>query len=199
MDGTLVPYKDPEIRRQKARAYTAAYRARVKEVLTEAEPRSCLHCGIDIRHKRSDAKFCSREHKKKYFDSHRDYKKVYEKHSANRRKLALKYYYADVEESRRKKAERQKTNPALFAAHTAKRRAARLVRTPKWLTKQDFANIRKVYALAAELSKAYGFKWHVDHIAPLQGKNISGLHVADNLQVIPANLNIAKSNRFEAA
>jgi hypothetical protein len=199
LDGALVPYKDPEIRRQKAKAYTAAYRARVKEALAEAEPRACLHCGADIKHKRSDAKFCSRAHKKYFLDKHRDHKAYHEKHKDNRRKLALKYYYADVEESRRKKAERQKANPALFAAHTAKRRAARLVRTPKWLTKQDFANIRKVYALAAELSKAYGFKWHVDHIAPLQGKNISGLHVVDNLQVIPANLNMAKSNRFEAA
>jgi hypothetical protein len=39
--------------------------------------------------------------------------------------------------------------------------------------------------------------WHVDHIIPLQGKNVSGLHIPENLQVIPAIENIKKRNNFE--
>ncbi|NBT97521.1 MAG: hypothetical protein EBT43_06880 [Methylocystaceae bacterium] len=108
-------------------------------------------------------------------------------------------YHANLDKNRQKQLERQKLNPALYAAHTAKRRAALLQRTPKWLTDQDFADIKKFYALAHELSQAYGFLWHVDHIIPLQGKTVSGLHVVDNLQIIPANVNIAKNNKFEAA
>ena len=41
-----------------------------------------------------------------------------------------------------------------------------------------------------------GFSWHVDHIVPLCGKNVSGLHVWNNLQVIPAEVNIRKNNGF---
>ena len=194
-----MPYKDIELRRIKARAYTAAYRARKVKNIESLPSRNCLFCDADIRALRSDAKFCCRDHKKKHFDMNRDYKEYYWANRNARRKSALNSYHSNLDKSRQKQRDRQKTNPALFAAHTAKRRAAILCRTPKWLSKTDFANIRKFYSLADELSKAYGFKWHVDHIIPLQGKYVSGLHVIDNLQVIPANMNLSKNNRFEVA
>jgi hypothetical protein len=199
MDGLLVPYKNADIRRQKARQYTAEYCARQKKLLPQPEARYCLFCESDIRNMRSDAKFCCRQHKRLFSDAKRDHKLYYAKNKDARQKQALNNYHANLDKNRQKQLERQKLNPALYAAHTAKRRAALLQRTPKWLTDQDFADIKKFYALAHELSQAYGFLWHVDHIIPLQGKTVSGLHVVDNLQIIPANVNIAKNNKFEAA
>ncbi|ECO0327491.1 hypothetical protein ZS60_22350 [Salmonella enterica subsp. enterica serovar Enteritidis] len=41
-----------------------------------------------------------------------------------------------------------------------------------------------------------GFLWHIDHMLPLRAKTVSGLHVAENIQVIPAVLNLLKGNKL---
>ena len=79
---------------------------------------------------------------------------------------------------------------------TAMRRASMKQRTPSWLTEDDYWMIEQAYELAQVRAKMFGFEWHVDHIIPLQGKTVSGLHVPWNLQVIPGVLNIRKGNRL---
>ena len=69
-------------------------------------------------------------------------------------------------------------------------------RIPKWADKNHMLLIKEVYELAALRTKQFGFSWHVDHIIPLNGKLVSGLHVIENLQVIPGIENIKKTNRF---
>ena len=88
-------------------------------------------------------------------------------------------------------------NKPLVNARTRNRQLAKLQRTPKWLTVDDNWMIEQAYELAELRTKMFGFAWHVDHVIPLQGKNVSGLHVPTNLQVIPAILNMAKNNRYE--
>ena len=82
-------------------------------------------------------------------------------------------------------------------AKTRERQAAKLQRTPTWLTPNDLWMIEEAYELAALRTKLFGFAWHVDHKIPLQGKTVSGLHTPYNLQVIPALENWVKNNRFE--
>ena len=68
----------------------------------------------------------------------------------------------------------------------AQRRAAKLKATPKWA---DLKAIRAVYAQCP-----VGF--HVDHIIPLKGENVCGLHIVENLQILSATDNLRKGNKL---
>jgi len=72
--------------------------------------------------------------------------------------------------------------------YKALRKAAVLRATPPWLTESQRAEIRNIYETCPK-----GF--HVDHIHPLSGKNSCGLHVPWNLQHLPAEANLKKSNK----
>lgn len=91
-------------------------------------------------------------------------------------------------------------NPARFNAKqrkaSSKIRATRSCRIPKGLTASDKKLINMYYDLAAYLTDVTDIRWHVDHIIPLRGKNISGLHVPTNLRVIPEHENFCKGNKF---
>ena len=73
---------------------------------------------------------------------------------------------------------------------------AREKRTPCWLQEDDFWLMEQAYELANLRTRLFGFRWDVDHIVPLHGKLVSGLHVPHNLQVLPAKSNRDKSNKF---
>jgi hypothetical protein len=90
----------------------------------------------------------------------------------------------------------QKTHKAACAAISAKRRAAKLKRTPSWLTKTDIIEIKGFYEKARALSEQTGIPHVVDHIIPLQGRIISGLHVPNNLQILTDKENSIKKNKF---
>lgn len=88
----------------------------------------------------------------------------------------------------------REANPHLVNAKTARRRAAQLQRTVAW---SDAVAIATLYEIAARVSRCTGIEHHVDHVVPLQGRKVSGLHVPLNLRVVPATLNLRKNNRFE--
>lgn len=87
-------------------------------------------------------------------------------------------------------------NPGKRRADVAKRRAAQLKRTPAWLTADDLWAIEQAHDLADLRTKLFGFQWHVDHILPLQGQYVSGLHTPANLQVVPWRDNVSKANKY---
>lgn len=85
-------------------------------------------------------------------------------------------------------------NPHLIRAYASKRRADIRKRTPAWLTEHDFKVMQSFYWLATAAEKISGVAHHVDHIYPLNGRFVSGLHVPGNLRVVPAEENLKKSN-----
>lgn len=69
-------------------------------------------------------------------------------------------------------------------------------RTPTWLTREDRLAMGQIYKTARELSTKHGEQYHVDHIVPLNGELVSGLHVPTSLQVLTAAENLSKSNVY---
>ena len=68
--------------------------------------------------------------------------------------------------------------------------------TPKWLSSDHRQAMKAIYRLSAKWQKTFGMEYHVDHIVPLRGKNVCGLHVPWNLQILEKSLNKAKSNQL---
>lgn len=66
--------------------------------------------------------------------------------------------------------------------------------TPSWV---DTKAIEMIYRQARSMTKETGTPHDVDHVIPLQGKLVSGLHVAENLAAIPRFANRSKSNKFD--
>lgn len=95
------------------------------------------------------------------------------------------------------KAKYRSKNPSRCKAIANKRAKNKSLRTPNWLTKEQFIEIEKFYELAILLTAQSGELHHVDHIVPLNGEKVSGLHVPWNLQVLTATENMKKSNKFE--
>lgn len=87
----------------------------------------------------------------------------------------------------------RKAKQAFYEAH---RRAKKLKATPSWLTKKQKDNISFYYEVARLFSQLFGVKMEVDHVIPLKGKIISGLHVPENLQLMVKEANRQKNNRF---
>jgi len=106
------------------------------------------------------------------------------------------YAKANPEKRRIARAKWRVANPHVINALTKKRRATMIHRTPKWVDAEELWLIQEVYRLASDRTRLHGFSWHVDHIIPLQGKTVCGLHTMANLQVIPGIENIRKGINY---
>lgn len=89
------------------------------------------------------------------------------------------------------------SNPGRVRGYNGRGRALRLLRVPSWLSQTDKCNINDIYREAVRLTEVTGVMHHVDHVIPLQGKTVSGLHVPANLQILTASANLAKGNNYE--
>ena len=125
------------------------------------------------------------------------YQKTYRKDNKEKIIIESKLYRKNnkKKEAYRHKIYRQ-NNPDKINANVAKYRAAKLNRTPSWLTEKEEQLIKDLYSKAKDLEKIYGINYHVDHIIPLQGKLVSGLHIPSNLQIITAKDNLSKGNTY---
>lgn len=143
-----------------------------------------------------------RQYNKAYYEANKEQvsaagKEYYKNNKTKVNKKVSERYEANKQARNLQIREYQITNRDKYNALASKRRAAQLFRTPKWLSKSQQKEIEYFYSLAKEL------QWlsnptdplTVDHIIPLQGKNVSGLHVPWNLQILPRAVNSRKFNK----
>ena len=131
----------------------------------------------------------NKEHVKEYYAKRRQENKEYNTKWRQENKEHLKEYYVKY----------AKANRGAVNAYKAKRRAAKLQATPAWADQEKIKEIYNRASRANKFCEKYSLKvrFHVDHTIPLQGNKVSGLHVADNLQVITAEENLKKANSYE--
>lgn len=151
----------------------------------------CKVCFLSFLPKKAHPayKYCSPQCKDKYNKSKESYKE-------SRRIYAKKRHLENPEERKLRDQKRYIENKEVFYENNAKRRyKLRLSSTPKWdeeLTSLVFQEAQRLRLLRNKLT---GFEWHVDHIIPISGKTVSGLHVWNNFAVIPKVENLHKGNR----
>lgn len=140
------------------------------------------HASARIAAKRADPAYRQREQER----SRASYA------ASPKRKDAAREWFRAHPDARRKTKEK---SPWVSRAILARYRAAMLQAMPSWADREQ---IKEVYKIADVLAGECGETLHVDHIIPLQGKNVSGLHVPWNLQVLTAFHNRSKGNRLHA-
>jgi len=91
----------------------------------------------------------------------------------------------------------RKQNPSRRNALKAAYKASKNKATPSWLNLSQKQQIVDFYELAKDCCLTTGLLYEVDHIVPLRGKDVCGLHVPWNLQVLPVDINRKKSNSHE--
>ena len=112
-----------------------------------------------------------------------------------KRKEYTKTNYEGVRESNRKAVSKhQKKYPERNNAKWAKYQANKKQAVPKWVDTAELSKIRSLYKTARKMTKLTGVRHEVDHVIPLRGKEVSGLHTLNNLQVIPNQDNLRKGN-----
>lgn len=120
-------------------------------------------------------------------------------HGDKIRSKKLEYRNKNITKENERTRRWKKTNPDKVNHLNATRRARKRNAMPKWLTKEQINEIKSFYTTARKTSATFDESFHVDHIIPLKGDNVCGLHVPWNLQILPGSVNISKGNKMKKA
>jgi len=114
---------------------------------------------------------------------------------ANREAVIARAQARSPEEKRVHRNAWKTNNPVQVLADNKVRRRKHRQATPPWLTRKQKGEIRQLYQIAITMSRTTGEPYVVDHIIPLRGNEVCGLHVPWNLRVVTREENLKKSNK----
>ena len=123
-------------------------------------------------------------------------KAEYHRNKERNKPKRKQYNIANADKLRARARRYAKENPESFRERNATRRARTRNATPPWLTKEMRAEIKVLHAEANALKAKFGVTFDVDHIVPLDGRHVSGLHVPWNMRVITQAENRSRPKVF---
>ena len=153
----------------------------------------CRKCGLSDRFPSGPCRPCTKVREAGRVRDNKEYVKNYYQNNRDRILESTKQWIKNnplkVKEQRKRFHSQNKHK---FAEKASRRRA-------------NYSNLsviyreecQKFYELARDCFSVSGQKYHVDHIIPINGGNVCGLHVPWNLQVLPSDLNESKGNKYE--
>lgn len=172
----------------------------------------CTSCGVEKElsefYKQKDCKFgVSSKCKDCLKAKARDYskssagkdsaRKSYQRNKAVHNARTKAYYEKNKAHLSQKNREWKSSNKHKVLADVTLRKRKVRQATPRWLTLGQKKDIENFYWLSKDLQTVSGQTYHVDHIVPLKGQNVCGLHVPWNLQVLPSDINMSKGNKHD--
>lgn len=159
-------------------------------ICSKCKVEKTLECfGKASKHKcglRYDCKACQAKYRKDHFQKNKERQlEQGRKWKSDNKEQALEYSKQWARDNKDKRCSYEMNRHALKVA-------TNLLKGDEW---NDFF-IQEIYNQSKVLSEETGIKWEVDHIVPLQGEQVTGLHVWNNLQLLPASINRSKKNSF---
>ena len=179
----------------KIRAYQAAHRdeIRVNQIKwIKANPEKVKTTRLRNRDKRLKA---LKEWKKRNREHIKAYKRATWRKYANPIQQA-RWKAENIDRVRAYKAKWAKANPGKVLAKLRRRQTAKQNALPAWLSKGQLSEMEELDTTAALLTRHSDEPYQVDHIIPLLGKGVCGLHVPWNLQIMTGCANRKKRNYY---
>lgn len=168
-----------------------------KKKRLEDPEKNKLRCKAWYGRRSEEYKARQAEYRKANKESRKEYvKKYYRENKERLNEISRQNYIANRAKYRKVAKMWREANRSLANALSMKYHANKLSATPVWLSKEQLSEINDLYT-AAHMFKLYtGTEYHVDHIVPLQGETVCGLHVPWNLQLLPWDENLSKQHRY---
>jgi hypothetical protein len=196
-----MPYKDPEQAKQNAKdRYQKSAESRKQKMRDDYQKNKEKRLAQVKEYSLSNRDKIL-EYQKKYRSEHKDDNADYKR----------EYYFENKERLVKECVERNRKNPEAQRARIKRYEATDNGKLNKQVQKnarrkrEKYASLGrvfhkdtlKIYLKCKQISKLTGIPHEVDHIVPLLGRNVLGLHVPWNMAIIPAKENRKKSNSFD--
>ena len=192
MDTTGLPKTRKEAQASGAKYYFTGAPCKHGHIAPRKTKGACVEC---LKVEWSQAATTRAEYFRTYNQSEAGQEAKRQYYERNRDVVLARAQARTPEDKRAYRKKHKQENPEMYRELVSLRRRRFRDATPPWLSALQKREIRSLYRTAIELTKITGIRYVVDHIVPLQGDEVCGLHVPWNMQVMTQDENLRKSNK----